>query len=150
MERRGGRPRRRRLRDDEAAVLRVKLAFLAPLALLTTHAGAPASVVRDERRAELEAVIGEVVAVARAAGAQVEPATILVTFDRVPPGMKSSMQRDSEANLPTELDAIGCAVLRAARRHGIDTPATARLVDELQARESGRNARSAPALPDGV
>jgi len=32
---------------------------------------------------------------------------------------------------PIELDAIGGAVLRAARRHGVDTPVTARLVDEL-------------------
>jgi ketopantoate reductase len=29
------------------------------------------------------------------------------------------------------VDAIGGAVLREARRHGIDTPVTARLVDEL-------------------
>jgi 2-dehydropantoate 2-reductase len=49
--------------------------------------------------------------------------------------MKSSMQRDAEANRPTELDAIGGAVLRAARRHGIDTPVTTRLVDELRSRE---------------
>ena len=50
--------------------------------------------------------------------------------------MKSSMQRDAEANRPTELDAIGGAVLRAAGRHGIDTPVTARLVDELRALET--------------
>ncbi len=42
-------------------------AFLAPFALLTTHAGAPVDVVRDDRRADLEAVVGEVAAVAAAA-----------------------------------------------------------------------------------
>lgn len=124
------------VRDDETALLWDKLAFLAPLALLTTHAGAAAGVVRDERRADLEAVVGEVAAVAGAAGARVDPAAILGMFDRVPAGMKSSMQRDAEANRPTELDAIGGAVLRAARRHGIDTPITARLVDELRALET--------------
>jgi 2-dehydropantoate 2-reductase len=129
------------VRDDEAALLWDKLAFLAPLALLTTHAGAPAGVVRDERRADLETVIGEVAAVAGASGARVDPATILGMFDRVPAGMKSSMQRDVEANRPTELDAIGGAVLRAARRHGIDTPVTARLVDELRARETNGTMR---------
>jgi 2-dehydropantoate 2-reductase len=129
------------VRDDEAALLWDKLAFLAPLALLTTHAGAPAGVVRDERRADLETVIGEVAAVAGASGARVDPATILGMFDRVPAGMKSSMQRDVEANRPTELDAIGGAVLRAARRHGIDTPVTARLVDELRAREASGTMR---------
>jgi 2-dehydropantoate 2-reductase len=129
------------VRDDETAMLWDKLAFLAPLALLTTHADAPTGVVRDQRRADLEAVIGEVVAVAGAAGAQVDPAAILGMFDRVPAGMKSSMQRDAEANRPIELDAIGGAVLRAARAHGIDTPVTARLVDELRARETDPTGR---------
>jgi 2-dehydropantoate 2-reductase len=49
--------------------------------------------------------------------------------------MKSSMQRDAEANRPIELDAIGGAVLRAARRLGLETPVTARLVAELEKRE---------------
>jgi 2-dehydropantoate 2-reductase len=129
------------VRDHETALLWDKLAFLAPLALLTTHTGAPAGVVRDERRADLEAVVGEVAAVAGAAGARVDPAGILGMFDRVPASMKSSMQRDAEANRPTELDAIGGAVLRTARRHGIDTPVTARLVDELRVRETNRTVR---------
>jgi 2-dehydropantoate 2-reductase len=45
--------------------------------------------------------------------------------------MKSSMQRDVEAGRPTELDAIGGAVLRAAEAQGVDTPTIARLVREL-------------------
>jgi 2-dehydropantoate 2-reductase len=129
------------VRDDETALLWDKLAFLAPLALLTTHAGAPAGVVREGRLADLEAVVGEVAAVAGAAGARVDPATILGVFDRIPAAMKSSMQRDAEANRPTELDAIGGAVLRAARRHGIDTPVTTRLVDELGSRETNGTVR---------
>jgi 2-dehydropantoate 2-reductase len=52
------------VRDSETALLWDKLAFLAPLALLTTYAGAPAGVVRERWRGELEAVIGEVAAVA--------------------------------------------------------------------------------------
>jgi 2-dehydropantoate 2-reductase len=100
--------------------------------LLTTSPGAPAGVVRERRWDELEAVIGEVAAVANAAGARVEPATIRTMFERVPAGLKSSMQRDVEANRPTELDAIGGAVLRAARLHGVPVPHTERLVDELE------------------
>jgi 2-dehydropantoate 2-reductase len=122
------------IRDDETTLLWDKLAFLAPLALLTTHAGAPVGVVREQRRDDLEAVIGEVTAVAGAAGAPVEPAKILGMFDRVPADMRSSMQRDAEANRPTELEAIGGAVLRTARQHGIQTPVTARLVHELASR----------------
>jgi 2-dehydropantoate 2-reductase len=120
------------VRDDEANLLWDKLALLAPMALLTTHAGAPVGVVRDKRRADLETMVSEIAAVAGADGARVDPAAVLGMFDRVPADMKSSMQRDAEANRPTELDAIGGAVLRAARRYGIDTPVTARLVAEIQ------------------
>ena len=126
------------VRDDETVLLWDKLAFLAPFALLTTHAGGPVGVVREERRADLEAVVGEVAAVAGAAGADVDPASILGMFDAVPEGMKSSMQRDAEADRPTELDAIGGAILRTARLHGLDTPVTARLVDDLGTRAASR------------
>jgi 2-dehydropantoate 2-reductase len=128
------------VRDDETALLWDKLAFLAPLALLTTHAGAPAGTVRTQRRDTLEAVVGEVASVATAAGAPVDPARILGMFDRVPESMKSSMQRDAEAGRVLELDAIGAAVLRAADRYGVAAPVTARLVDELGTRESARAA----------
>lgn len=126
------------VRENEATLLWDKLVFLAPLALLTTHAGAPAGAVRTKRREDLTAVIGEVATVAGAAGVRVDPATILAMFDRVPAAMKSSMQRDAQAHRATELDAIGGAVLRAAHRYGVGTPVTARLVEELRARESGR------------
>ena len=126
------------VRDDEAALLWDKLAFLAPFALLTTHAGAPVGAVREQRREDLEAVVAEVAAVATAAGAGTDPGTVLGMFHRIPAGMKSSMQRDAEAHRPTELDAIGGAVLRAARRHGIDTPVTDRLMDDLRARGTAR------------
>jgi len=128
------------VRDDETALLWDKLAFLAPLALLTTHAGAPAGVVRERRRDDLEAVINEVTAVAAAAGDPVEPTRIVAMFDRVPAEMKSSMQRDVEANRPTELDAIGGAVLRAARQHGVPVPHTERLVHELRDHHPSRAA----------
>lgn len=120
------------VRDDETALLWDKLALLAPLALLTSHAGAPVGVVRERHGADLRAVVEEVAAVARAAGAAVDAAAILAMFDRVPAGMKSSMQRDVEAGRPTELDAIGGAVLRAAARYGVPIPVTARLVEDLR------------------
>jgi 2-dehydropantoate 2-reductase len=130
------------VRAGETAVLWDKLAFLAPLALLTTHAGAPAGTVRTRWRERLEAVVGEVASVASAAGAPVDPAAILAMFDRLPAGMKSSMQRDAEAGRPIELDAIGAAVLRAADRYGLATPVTARLVAELVGRESDTGTRA--------
>ncbi|KIF04559.1 2-dehydropantoate 2-reductase [Streptomyces sp. RSD-27] len=116
------------LRTDETAMLWDKLAFLAPFALLTTRYQTAVGTVRSERRPELLTVLDEITAVARAAGASVTTETVLSFFDRAPHTMKSSMQRDAEAGRPLELDAIGGAVLRAGAGHGIETPATARLV----------------------
>ena len=121
------------LRDDETVVLWDKLAFLAPFALLTTRYQADVGTVRSARRPELLAVLDEITAVAQAAGAPMTTGTVLSSFDRAPSTMKSSMQRDAEAGRPLELDAIGGAVLRAGTAHGIETPATARLVAELTA-----------------
>jgi 2-dehydropantoate 2-reductase len=45
------------------------------------------------------------------------------------------MQKDREAGRPTEIDAIGGSVLRAAARHGLDAPATQELVDGIRAGE---------------
>jgi 2-dehydropantoate 2-reductase len=122
------------VQDDETTMLWHKLAFLAPLALLTTSTGGPAGVVRTAHRADLEAVISEVAAVAVAAGAPVDPAATLGMFDFVSPDLKSSMLRDVEAGRSTELDTIGGAVLRAGAAHGIPTPVTTRLVEQLSAR----------------
>ena len=123
-----------RVTDDEGATLWGKLNFLAPLALLTTDEGAPAGVVRERRREDLVAVIAEVAAVARAEGAPADEHGVLQFFDQVPASMQSSMQRDAAAGRPTELDAIGGAVVRTAARHGIPVPVTARLVEQLRAR----------------
>ncbi len=123
-----------RVGDDEGAILWGKLNFLAPLALLTTDEDAPAGVVRERRRQDLVAVIAEVAAVARAEGAPADEHGVLQFFDQVPASMQSSMQRDAAAGRPTELDAIGGAVVRAAARHGLSVPVTAGLVDGLRAR----------------
>jgi 2-dehydropantoate 2-reductase len=123
------------VRDDEAGLLWDKLALLAPMALVTTHARAPVGEVRERRRSDLDAVAAEVATVATAAGARVDLDTVRAMFDRVPAQLRSSMQRDAEAGRPTELDAIGGAVLRAADRFDVDAPVTARLVDELRQRE---------------
>ncbi len=122
------------VRSDEARLLWDKLCFLAPVALLTTSAAEPLGVVRDEHGAELRAVIDEVAAVARAEGAPADPESTWGFVQGVPAGMTSSMQRDAAAGLPTELEAIGGAVLRAAERHGVDVPVTRRIVEELRAR----------------
>ncbi|MEU2791748.1 2-dehydropantoate 2-reductase [Streptomyces sp. NPDC007100] len=122
---------RTRVSDDETAALWTKLAFLAPFALLTTRYALTIGAVRTERREELVALVEEAAAVSGACGAPTDPAKALALYDTFPADSKSSMQRDAEAGLPLELDAIGGAVLRAAERHGVPVPVVSRLMAEL-------------------
>ncbi|MFI2199794.1 ketopantoate reductase family protein [Streptomyces sp. NPDC020192] len=122
-----------RVVEDETAALWAKMAFLAPFALLTTRYALPLGEVRTRHRAELEALVAETAAVSRACGAPADPAQALARYDAFPPGAKSSMQRDAEADRPLELDAIGGALLRAAARHDVPAPVTSRLMRELRA-----------------
>ncbi|MGW2569511.1 ketopantoate reductase family protein [Streptomyces sp. NPDC001537] len=120
-----------RVLDDEAAALWAKMSFLAPFALLTTRYGLPLGDIRTRHRDELTALVAETAAVSRASGGPADPAQALARYDAFPPRTKSSMQRDAEAGRPLELDAIGGALLRAAERHGVSVPVTARVVREL-------------------
>jgi 2-dehydropantoate 2-reductase len=122
------------VRPDEVGLLWDKLAFLAPVALLTTTLDAPLGAVREQLGDELRALVEEVAAVARAEGAQADAAATLAFMETVPAGMTSSLQRDTAAGHETELEAIGGAVLRAAARHGVDVPVTTRVVEHLRAR----------------
>lgn len=121
--------------QDEAAMLLAKLAFVGPLALLCTYWEQAPDGLRRDWRPEMLAAIEEAVAVARAAGASIDTTAVVALFDELPPGMKSSMHRDFEAGRPTELDALGGALLREAARRGIEVPGTDRLVTVLRARE---------------
>ncbi|MFD4790334.1 ketopantoate reductase family protein [Streptomyces sp. NPDC058459] len=120
-----------RVLDDETAALWAKLSFLAPIALLTTRYGVPVGEIRTRHRAELEALVAETAAVSGACGGPADAARPLARYDMFPAGTRSSMQRDAEAGRALELDAIGGALLRAAERHGVPVPVTARLVEEL-------------------
>ena len=122
-----------RVLPDEAAALWAKMSFLAPFALLTTLYGLPLGDVRTRHRDELAALVEETAQVSRACGGPADPAEALARYDTFPPATRSSMQRDAEAGRPLELDAIGGALLRAAERHGLDVPVTARVVRELAA-----------------
>ncbi|MHB8718378.1 MAG: ketopantoate reductase family protein [Candidatus Dormibacteria bacterium] len=124
------------VRTDETAMLWEKLAFLAPLALLTTAARAPAGTVRTERRDDMLACVREVAAVATAEGAPVDADRVIAALDAVPATMQSSMQRDAASGRTTELEAIGGAVVRAADRSGTPVPVTRRYVAALRERQN--------------
>ena len=123
--------------ESEASVLWGKLALLAPLALTTTLRGsAIGGVIADpEWRSRLHGVVHDVVAVAREDGVVLDAAELIARIESVPPEFRSSMQKDREAGRPTEIDAIGGSVLRAAARHGLEVPTTRELVGGIQAGE---------------
>jgi 2-dehydropantoate 2-reductase len=120
--------------DSEAAVLWQKLTVLAPIALTTTALEAPLSAVMSDPtwRRRAEECVREVASVAAAEGFDSDADATIARYDQIG-DLRSSMQKDRATGKPLELDAIGGAVLRAARRHGIDAPATQELVAEVEA-----------------
>ena len=121
--------------ESEADVLWGKLSILAPLALTTTLRGSPiGGVIADPAwRNRLEACVREVVAVARAEGVELDAQSIILRIETVTPEFRSSMQKDRESQRPTEIDAIGGAILRAAGRHSLEVPVTQQLVEAIGA-----------------
>ncbi len=116
--------------DHEPTLLWGKLAFLAPIALTTTAAGAATGQVAADPhwREQLELCVREACAVATADGAQVDPDIGIAAFRSLPPGMRSSMQKDVEQGKPPELDAIAGPIVRGAARYGLSVPVTQSLV----------------------
>ncbi len=122
----------------EAQILWSKLVRLNALACTTSVTDRPIGFIRSdtEWRAALEGCLAEGAAVARAEGAEIDAATPLAELEDAHPELGSSMQRDIAAGREPELDAIAGAVLRAAKRHGIECPTIARLVVAI-ARRAG-------------
>jgi 2-dehydropantoate 2-reductase len=127
-----------RVSDDkgEARILWGKLVRLNALACMTTAYDAPFGAIRSDpgRWAELEACVGEGAAVARAEGAEIDPAVVFGEFEAIHDGFGTSMQRDVAAGREPELDAIAGAVLRAGARHGIACPTVASLAARIAVR----------------
>ena len=122
---------------SEAEVMWGKLARLCPLALATSAHDSRLGPLRDDpgRWAELVSAIEEIVAVATAEGAGLEPEAPIDELIAAQPDLDSSLHRDIAAGRPTELDAIAGAVLRAGARHGRPCPTVARLTTAVAARE---------------
>lgn len=127
-----------RISPIEAEVLWSKLVRLNALALTTSATDRPVGFVRSdpEWRAALWGCIEEAAGVARADGADIDPAARLEELDEAHPELGSSMQRDIAAGREPELDAIAGSVLRAGRRHGIECPTITRLTIQV-ARRAG-------------
>ncbi len=124
--------------DDEPTLLWGKLVFLAPFALATTAADKPVGEILANPgwRSIGQACVHETCAVAIAEGAKVDADKVLTGVAGMPGSMRSSMQKDVENHRPPELDAIAGPILRGAQKHGIDVPATKKLVAAVEKRVS--------------
>jgi 2-dehydropantoate 2-reductase len=122
--------------DDEPTLIWGKLVFLAPFALLTTAGGITTSeILSDPEWRNLGlSCIREVCAVAVAQGAKLDANTVIAGVVKMPGNMRSSMQKDVEQRKPPELDAIAGPILRGAQMHGIDVPATRKLVKIVESK----------------
>jgi 2-dehydropantoate 2-reductase len=127
--------------ENESTLMWSKLVFLGPYALTTTAADrAMDGIISDPSwRDQLEACVREACDVAIAEGAKVDPEAILAGMKGMPRDMRSSMQKDVEQHRTPELDAIAGPILRGARRHNIDIPATKKLVALVEQRAGGVN-----------
>jgi len=124
--------------DNETTLLWSKLVFLAPIALSTTAAAASVGNVLSDpvRKARLEACVREACAVGSAGGATLDANAVIGNIGKLPPQMRSSMQKDVAAGRPPELDAIAGPILRGAERFGLQSPATKGLAEEILLRLS--------------
>jgi 2-dehydropantoate 2-reductase len=125
-----------RFLDDETTLMWSKIVFLAPLALSTTAAGLPVGGVTGDPkpRQQWQACVREAAAVASAEGAKVDAEFVIAGILKSPVHMRSSMQKDVEQGKAPELDAIAGPILRGARLHGIDVPATKTLLAAVEAK----------------
>ena len=93
----------------------------------------------EPRRTEALELLGEGLAVARAAGFGFTSVEVTRDFERIvraTAANRSSMLQDLDQGRPTEIDAISGEILREAARHGLDLPATRAIVAKITARSA--------------
>ena len=115
------------LSDDIFTVLWTKFVFISSISALGSLTRVSLGEYRHipETRDILIEALGEVTAVGRAAGAQLEADLVdktLEFIDNTAPDMKTSMQRDVEAGRPSELESMLGVVPRLGRETGVSTP----------------------------
>jgi len=104
---------------------------------LTALTGRATEVVGEPAMAAVaRSLVEECWTVAAAEGADLDPATaagLVAEIGAMRPSVGTSMLYDRRAGRPLEHDAIYGAVMRAGRRHGIETPITAVIAAILEA-----------------
>ena len=112
-------------------VLWEKLARQAPTAAATAATQRPIGELRSDAEwgPRLRAAIDETCAVAGADGVSLSPEDEWAIIESMPPLLTSSTARDIAAGVPSELDAITGAAVRAGQRLGVPTPALTEMYD---------------------
>jgi 2-dehydropantoate 2-reductase len=115
-----------------AEVLWEKLARQAATAAATSITQRPVGELRTDPawRPRFRAAIEEACAVAAADGVTLSPEAEWEIIEAMPPLLTSSTARDIAAGVPSELDAITGAVVRAGERLGVETPVLAQMFEE--------------------
>jgi len=103
------------------------------------HGFTNGELLKEPQRTEALQLLGEALAVARAAGFDFTSEEVTRDFERIvraTASNRSSMLQDLDRGRPTEIDAISGEILREAERHGLELPATRAIVAEIAARAS--------------
>jgi 2-dehydropantoate 2-reductase len=121
-----------RVDGSAAEVLWEKLARQAPTAAATSITQRPIGEIRSdpEWRGRLRAALEETCAVAAADGVTLSADAEWEIIEAMPPLLTSSTARDITAGVPSELDAITGAAVRAGERLGVETPALTQMFEE--------------------
>jgi 2-dehydropantoate 2-reductase len=121
-----------RVDGSATAVLWEKLARQAPTAAATSVTQRPIGELRSdpEWRERLRTAIEEACAVAAADGVTLSADAEWEIIEAMPPLLTSSTARDIAAGVPSELDAITGAAVRAGQRLGVETPILGQMFDE--------------------
>lgn len=101
----------------------------------------------EPARTEALQLLGEALAVARAAGFGFTSEEVTRDFERIARATaanRSSMLQDLDRGRPTEVDAISGEILREAAKFGLDLPATRAVVVEITARAARAPSRPQP------
>jgi 2-dehydropantoate 2-reductase len=101
----------------------------------------------EPARTEALQLLGEALAVARAAGFGFSSEEVTRDFERIARSTasnRSSMLQDLDRGRPTEIDAISGEILREAARYGLELPATRAVVAEVTKRAPQARARPQP------
>ncbi|HYA70486.1 MAG TPA: 2-dehydropantoate 2-reductase [Thermoplasmata archaeon] len=133
--------------EFEREVWRKALVNAAVNPVTAAHGVVNGELLSEPRRTEALELLGEALAVARAAGFGFTSEEITRDFERIvraTAANRSSMLQDLDRGRPTEVDAISGEILREAARHGLELPATQAAVARVTALASRKRSQAQP------